>query len=87
MRGTEVMTGYTREEWIMDWLAQNWFWVVIALFAGMHFVGGGCGGQGAHGGRKAPDDGPSEKPQTWWHLRVPAWRNGTTAEAAVCGLS
>jgi len=48
----------------MDWLAQNWFWVVIALFVGMHFVGGGCGGHGAHGGRKAPDDGPSEKPQT-----------------------
>ena len=52
MRGTEAMTGYTREEWIMDWLAQNWFWVVIALFVGMHFVGGGCGGHGAHGGRK-----------------------------------
>ena len=63
-RGTGAMTGHAGEEWILDWLAQNWFWVVIALFVGMHFVGGGCGGHGAHGARKAPDDGPSEKPQT-----------------------
>ena len=58
------MTGHAGEEWILDWLAQNWFWVVIALFVGMHFVGGGCGAHGMHGARKGPDDGPADKPQT-----------------------
>ena len=68
----------------MDWLAQNWFWVVIALFAGMHFVGGG---HGAHGGREGAGRRPIGEAPDVVALGVPAWRNGTTAEAAVCGLS
>lgn len=33
----------------MDWLAQNWIWVVFfVLFVGMHLVG--HGGHGGHGG-------------------------------------
>ena len=33
----------------MDWLAQNWIWVVFfALFIGMHLFG--HGGHGGHGG-------------------------------------
>lgn len=36
----------------MDWLTQNWIWVVIfVLFIGMHLFGhGGHGGRGGHGG-------------------------------------
>mgnify|MGYP001282073031 CR=1 FL=1 len=36
----------------MEWLAQNWFWVVIGvLFVGMHLFGhGGHGGGGGHSG-------------------------------------
>lgn len=36
----------------MEWLAQNWVWVVIfVLFIGMHLFGhGGHGGRGSHGG-------------------------------------
>lgn len=34
----------------MEWLAQNWVWVVIfVLFIGMHLFG--HGGHGGHGGR------------------------------------
>ena len=50
----------------MDWLAQNWVWVVISvLFIGMHLFGhgshggGGCGGHGSHGDgdkQRAPAD-------------------------------
>lgn len=43
----------------MDWLAQNWVWVVITvLFIGMHLFGhGGHGGHGEHGG-----DGDDQRP-------------------------
>lgn len=36
----------------MEWLQQNWFWVVVfVLFFGMHLFGhGGHGGRGGHGG-------------------------------------
>lgn len=36
----------------MEWLSQNWFWVVVfVLFFGMHLFGhGGHGGRGGHGG-------------------------------------
>ena len=45
----------------MEWLAQNWFWVVIGvLFVGMHLFGhgghGGSGGHGGHGGGHGGDD-------------------------------
>lgn len=43
----------------MEWLAENWFWVVIGiLFVAMHMFGhGGHGGHGGggHGGHGAPD--------------------------------
>lgn len=52
----------------MDWLAQNWFWVVlVGLFVGMHFTGHGCGGHGAHGAEKDPDGAGSDKPQAHQH--------------------
>lgn len=36
----------------MDWLVQNWVWVVVfAVFIWMHLFGhGGHGGRGGHGG-------------------------------------
>lgn len=41
----------------MDWLEQNWLWVLFAVFfVGMHFFGHGShgshGGHGGHGGQK-----------------------------------
>jgi hypothetical protein len=50
----------------MDWLSQNWFWVVVfVLFFAMHLFGhgghGGCGG--GHGGHR-PSDKDEQKPQT-----------------------
>ena len=46
----------------MQWLAQNWFWVLIfVLFIGLHLFGHGShggrgGGCGGHGGQKRPDE-------------------------------
>lgn len=48
----------------MEWLPQNWFWVLIAVvFVGMHLLGHGshgghggdhgAGGHGGHGGGKS----------------------------------
>jgi len=45
----------------MDWLSQNWFWVLLAIGAAFYFLrggvgrhsgghGGGLGGHGGHGG-------------------------------------
>ncbi len=50
----------------MEWLAENWFWVLIGiLFVAMHMFGhgghgghGGTGGHGGHGNSAKPDDGP-----------------------------
>ncbi len=37
----------------MEWLAENWLWVLIgALFIGMHLFG--HGGHGRHGGSDKP---------------------------------
>ncbi len=52
----------------MEWLQQNWFWVVVfVLFFAMHLFGhgghgggGGCGG--GHGDRQ-PSDKDEKKPQ------------------------
>jgi len=46
----------------MEWLTQNWFWVLIGiLFVAMHLFGhGGHGGHSGHGGDDAPDK-PSPK--------------------------
>ncbi len=54
----------------MDWLAENWFWVLIGVvFIGMHMFGhGGHGGHGMHGGQGKKDDyedeGQKQKSQT-----------------------
>ncbi len=42
----------------MDWLAENWFWVLIGIvFIGMHMFGhGGHGGHGMHGGHGKQED-------------------------------
>lgn len=52
----------------MDWLSQNWIWVLIfAAFIGMHLFGhgghgGGCGGgHGGHGGGGDKPRGPTDK--------------------------
>ena len=49
----------------MQWLSQNWIWVlVLAAFIGMHMFGhgghGGCGGGHDHSRRKdkSSDDSP-----------------------------
>lgn len=48
----------------MEWLSQNWIWVVVfAAFIGMHLFGhGGHGGKGGccGGGEQRPSD--SEQP-------------------------
>jgi len=50
----------------MDWLAQNWFWVVVlVLFFAVHLFGhGGHGGHGGHRGHGGDTDatrGPADK--------------------------
>ena len=48
----------------MDWLSQNWIWVLIfAAFIGMHLFGhGGCGGgHGGHGGGGEKQRGSADK--------------------------
>jgi len=38
-------------EGIVEWLAANWFWVLIGVvFIGMHLFGHGCGGGHNRGG-------------------------------------
>lgn len=50
----------------MEWLQQNWFWVVvIGAFIAMHLFGhgghgGGCGG--GHGGHQSPDQENKREP-------------------------
>lgn len=50
----------------MDWLVQNWFWVVVlVLFFAVHLFGhGGHGGHGGHRGHGGDTDatrGPADK--------------------------
>jgi len=43
----------------MEWLAENWIWVILAvLFFGVHMLG--HGGHGGHGGH---DDGSRTRPK------------------------
>ena len=57
----------------MDWLVQNWIWVLVfAVFIGMHMFGhGGHGGHGGccGGGDQRPTDGeePSKDRQQGHH--------------------
>lgn len=47
----------------MDWIAQNWVWIVVALaFVGFHLFGhGGHGGHGGGGGAKDKDAEPAQR--------------------------
>ncbi len=49
----------------MDWLSQNWFWVLlVGLFVVAHLFGHGHGGCGmGHGRRRTPDDGAPDNPR------------------------
>lgn len=58
----------------MDWLVQNWVWVLVfAAFIGMHMFGhGGHGGHSGHGGEenKRPIDAKEQsknRPQGHHH--------------------
>ena len=60
----------------MEWLTENWFWVLIGiLFVAMHMFGHGGhgghggGGHGGHGAPDKPDAGPagSDKPSGHRH--------------------
>lgn len=46
----------------MDWLAENWFWVLIGIvFVAMHLFGhGGHGGHGGHAGHSSSGDGAAD---------------------------
>lgn len=47
------------EEFFMEWLTENWFWVLIGiLFVVIHLFGHGGHGGGGHGASHKPDDGP-----------------------------
>ncbi len=50
----------------MEWLSQNWFFVLIlAVFVGMHLFGhGGCGGHGGHG-KDDSKSGPGQAGGHW----------------------
>ena len=40
----------------MEWLSENWVWVVVAVaFVAMHLFG--HGGHGGHGGGRRDDEG------------------------------
>lgn len=40
----------------MDWLSENWVWVVVGVaFVAMHIFG--HGGHGGHGGHRKSEDG------------------------------
>lgn len=60
----------------MDWLAENWFWVLIGVvFIGMHMFGhGGHGGHGMHGGHGKQDDYEDEDQQR--NSQTPDSRHG-----------
>jgi len=58
----------------MQWLAENWVWIVVFIvFVGMHMFGhGGHGGHGRGGGRggepgRRRDEGEAERPSRHQH--------------------
>lgn len=57
---------------MMDWLAQNWLWVLVfVIFIGLHLFGhGGHGGHGGGHGRHRPSDkGNAEVDKSQSHRR------------------
>ena len=50
----------------MDWLAQNWVWVLVfAAFIGMHLFG--HGGHGGHGDRSGGEESGKDRTQGHHH--------------------
>jgi hypothetical protein len=48
------------KEIIMEWLAENWLWIVFAIaFVAMHMFG--HGGHGAHGNHESPENNKDKK--------------------------
>lgn len=44
----------------MEWLSENWFWVlIVVVFIAMHLFG--HGGHGGHGGHEEHEDYEGEK--------------------------
>lgn len=45
----------------MEFLQNNWFWIVVVVaFIWMHASGMGCGGHGGHGGHGGQKDKPDD---------------------------
>jgi len=42
---------------MIEFLQNNWLWVFVVLFIGMHLFGGGCG----MGGHRRPKSGSDEE--------------------------
>lgn len=54
----------------MEWLNQNWFWLLIGIvFVGMHLFGHGGHGErgGGHEGQRPSGKGDPDKPQGHQH--------------------
>ncbi len=50
----------------MEWIAQNWFWLLIGIvFVGMHLFGRGC--CGGHAGHRPSGKDDPDKPQGHQH--------------------
>jgi hypothetical protein len=47
----------------MEWLSENWVWVVVGVaFVAMHLFGhGGHGAHGGHGGGRRDDEGRKDR--------------------------
>jgi hypothetical protein len=46
----------------MEWIAENWFLILIfLLFVGMHMFGHGHGGHGGHGGHSHGSAGDQDQ--------------------------
>ena len=60
----------------MEWISQNWVWVLFFVaFMAMHMFG--HGGHGGHGGHRANDDGATgPKPASEDGRRTPAQGQG-----------
>ena len=44
----------------MEWLAENWLWIIFAIaFVAMHMFG--HGGHGAHGNHESPENNKDKK--------------------------
>jgi len=52
----------------MEFLQNNWFWIVVAVFfIWMHSSGMGCGGHSGHGGDEKREDEKKKREQGGGH--------------------